>query len=482
MKTRPLSTAARMIGFTSLLVLVLALAYASTRANGVIPTNEWVDFFSANTTFLGQPVLAGAYIAAYDPDDVQCGEFTVGVDGQYGVMPCYRDEKPPSPTPDTVDEGADPGDVIRFTINGLPATPVPISLNNTPVAPSTTITWTNHGDLWEVDLHVVAAPTSTATPTETSTATPTATGTATPTATPTPTSAATATPTATPQRGKIIVEKQTDPAGGTGFEFTNDIPGGPTPFNLNDGQNRTFNNVAAGSYTVTETDPTVTPGGYTLTNLDCVESGTNNSFGTVGTRIATINLEAGETVTCTFTNTLPNVETATGTGIVTFESGKGDIEDLAAVAEGTLPTEDKPDLDFPHGFFSFNITGLTPCQHETVVVTITLPSNVPVGTRYWKYHANEGGWIQIPMGSDDGDNVITITLVDGGLGDDDGVCDGVIVDQGGPGQPTAPPPVPVGGVIVPVNKLGLLAPWMGLGALAALAALAVALVRRRRSG
>ncbi len=78
--------------------------------------------------------------------------------------------------------------------------------------------------------------------------------------------------------------------------------------------------------------------------------------------------------------------------------------------------------------FYFNITGLT--QGRTVVVTLTLPDNVPVGTEYWKYHASEGGWIRIPMGSDDGDNVITITLVDGGLGDDDGIANGVIVDQG----------------------------------------------------
>ena len=53
-----------------------------------------------------------------------------------------------------------------------------------------------------------------------------------------------------------------------------------------------------------------------------------------------------------------------------------------------------------------------------------------------------------------------------GLGD---VCD-----------PT-PYPMPVGGIVVPVNRLGLLVPWMGLGSLASLASLAVALVRRRRS-
>jgi len=42
-----------------------------------------------------------------------------------------------------------------------------------------------------------------------------------------------------------------------------------------------------------------------------------------------------------------------------------------------------------------------------------------------------------------------------------------------------PFPEPVGGIAVPVNKLGLVAPWIGLAALASLAVLGV-LVRRRR--
>jgi hypothetical protein len=40
---------------------------------------------------------------------------------------------------------------------------------------------------------------------------------------------------------------------------------------------------------------------------------------------------------------------------------------------------------------------------------------------------------------------------------------------------------PVGGIVVPVDKLGLVAPWLGLAALAGLAALGVVLVRSRRS-
>ncbi len=193
MTTRPLSTAARMIGLTSLLVLIFMLLHASTQAGSVTPTSEWVNFHSFNTTFLGQPVPVGAYVAAYDPNGVQCGEFTVVAEGTYGVMPYYRDDGTTGE-----DEGAEPGDIINFTINGAPATPVPISLNNTPVAPSTTITWTSHGDLWEVDLHVVTTSTPTSTPTDTPTATPTATETPTPTSTPTQTPTATATPTAMP--------------------------------------------------------------------------------------------------------------------------------------------------------------------------------------------------------------------------------------------------------------------------------------------
>jgi hypothetical protein len=146
------------------------------------------------------------------------------------------------------------------------------------------------------------------------------------------------------------------------------------------------------------------------------------------------------------------VATATGAGSASFSTNGGAIEELTAVAEVALPTAGKPNLSFPCGFFSFKITGLTPGQ--TVVVTITLPETVPIGTQYWKYHASKGGWIEIPMGDDDGDNVITITLVDGGPGDDGGK-DGTILDPGGPGEP----PVPVPGV----SQWGILALAVLLG-------------------
>ncbi|MEE8162587.1 MAG: hypothetical protein V3T92_00990, partial [Anaerolineae bacterium] len=61
-------------------------------------------------------------------------------------------------------------------------------------------------------------------------------------------------------------------------------------------------NVVPDTYTVTEDDPTVTPGGFDLTGLTCVEDRTSNSTTDTVSRQATISLDAGETITCTFSN------------------------------------------------------------------------------------------------------------------------------------------------------------------------------------
>jgi hypothetical protein len=39
---------------------------------------------------------------------------------------------------------------------------------------------------------------------------------------------------------------------------------------------------------------------------------------------------------------------------------------------------------------------------------------------------------------------------------------------------------PVGGIVVPVDRLGLVVPWLGLAGLVGLAVLGVVVVRRRR--
>ena len=161
---------------------------------------------------------------------------------------------------------------------------------------------------------------------------------------------------------------------------------------------------------------------------------------------------SGGNATISVTAIITSVNTSTGTGTAYFVPGAGSIEDLIGLDESALP-EENPTVDFPHGLFSFNITGLN--QGQTVNITITFPQDIPATAQYWKYHAPEG-WYQIPMDSNDGDNIITITLQDGGIGDDDGVANGVIVDQGGPGITTVVARVPTLTLTGLVALIGLL--------------------------
>jgi parallel beta-helix repeat protein len=155
------------------------------------------------------------------------------------------------------------------------------------------------------------------------------------------------------------------------------------------------------------------------------------------------------------TPTNVSVETSTGTGTAYFSTDSGQFTDIKGLNESSLPQEaidNKPaGLTLPHGLFSFTITGLTPGQ--SVTLTITLPSPIPIGSLWWKVNTTAGNntWYSLPIGDDDGDSVITITLTDGGLGDNDGVANGVIVDPGGVGMPKEVVAVPI------LTPLGLIA-------------------------
>jgi sugar lactone lactonase YvrE len=123
---------------------------------------------------------------------------------------------------------------------------------------------------------------------------------------------------------------------------------------------------------------------------------------------------------------------ATGMGPVTFETSAGGFRDLEAVSESTLPTAGKPaGVTFPFGFFSWTVTNLAPGQ--SITVTITSPSNVASPAEYWKVIG--GSWTDVAslVGDDDGDEVLTLTITDGGLGDADGAANGQISDPGGLG-------------------------------------------------
>jgi hypothetical protein len=92
-----------------------------------------------------------------------------------------------------------------------------------------------------------------------------------------------------------------------------------------------------------------------------------------------------------------------------------------------------PDGDaFPHGRLSFRALAVSPGQ--TARITVDLPSVV---TRYYTLLSDRSGWSDFSWDGTTGaefgpGNRVTLTIRDGGRGDDDGQADGTIVASGAP--------------------------------------------------
>ena len=100
------------------LAAALALALAATAWSDVIPT-PYAKRFKGEVFYNGRLAPLGTIIDAYDPDGVNCGRDTVAnyLDsaGVYGTMHVYGDDMQYTPT---IDEGAEPLDLITFKVNG----------------------------------------------------------------------------------------------------------------------------------------------------------------------------------------------------------------------------------------------------------------------------------------------------------------------------------------------------------------------------
>jgi hypothetical protein len=99
------------------------------------------------------------------------------------------------------------------------------------------------------------------------------------------------------QRGSITIAKTALGSGSPpSFEFTGDFGA----FSLADGASTTFDDLVPGSYVVTET----VPAGWMLAELSCDDPDGGSGL-SIATATVTVDLDAGENITCTFVDAVP---------------------------------------------------------------------------------------------------------------------------------------------------------------------------------
>ena len=168
-----------------------------------------------------------------------------------------------------------------------------------------------------------------------------------------------------------------------------------------------------------------------------------------------------------------SVQLGSSSGWVVDPSSPGFVSAASINATPALPQN----VVFPQGLLQFTLTsGTGPAQ-----LTISYPNPLPPGTRYWKYGPSPSGyncdadcaaphWYTMPANqavfSDDMTSV-TLTINDGGVGDDDLAVNQVIVDAGGAGVSTSTAGIPV------------LSDWMRAVLAFVLAGVGVLVLRRR---
>jgi hypothetical protein len=122
------------------------------------------------------------------------------------------------------------------------------------------------------------------------------------------------------------------------------------------------------------------------------------------------------------------VPTLDGVGYVTVATVDGvELADVEVIDPSSGPAP-PAGVTLPEGLVGFRITGLE--GGATVTVTITFHTG-STASSYFKLRG-DGTWLDFTSNAVFSGNTVTLTLTDGGAGDDDGDDNGVIVDPGGP--------------------------------------------------
>lgn len=136
---------------------------------------------------------------------------------------------------------------------------------------------------------------------------------------------------------------------------------------------------------------------------------------------------------------------STGESIGIKEDSGGNCVSLSAIDPSTIAdTTNRPE-NLIYGLIDMQIR--TDTVGGTVTLTFYLPSPAPDGYKWYKYGPNKGWYDYSDHAAfDDATDQVTLTLIDGGAGDDDGVANGTILDPSGLGSsPFTPPAISGGG-------------------------------------
>ena len=104
----------------------------ATEGGVVIPSDRWIVVGCEAPTLDDMPLAEGDEVVAYDPDGNIAGMAVVDAGGML-ILTVYGD----SPFTPDLDEGLEPGEMVSFTINGVPVTTIP------------EVIWTENGDVFE---------------------------------------------------------------------------------------------------------------------------------------------------------------------------------------------------------------------------------------------------------------------------------------------------------------------------------------------
>ncbi|UCH00712.1 MAG: hypothetical protein JSU78_01720, partial [Deltaproteobacteria bacterium] len=143
-----------------------------------------------------------------------------------------------------------------------------------------------------------------------------------------------------------------------------------------------------------------------------------------------------------FPDDVVTMTSSTGESIgIKVDSG-GNCVSLSAIDPSTISdTTNRPE-ELIYGLINIQIKPST--VGGTAAGTICLPEPAPYGYKWYKYRANLGWYDYSDHAVFNFDRTqVTLTLTDGGIGDDDGLANGMIVDPSGLGIAlTTPEPTP----------------------------------------